>query len=156
MRFEHAAGDQVVEQARKGGVELGEQGVLERGEVVAVGVPGGVGVGRPRDARDARAGLDQPSGEQHALAVDVPAVAVAGARVLAIDAEGVANRRRSQNVEGAGLKAVEVAKPPVSVQARVRPAQAAASSRRPCSLAGVDPGGRSTARACRSRRRSGP
>ena len=63
----------------------GRSVVLELGEVVAVRVPGGVGVGRPGDAGDARAGLDQPAGEQDALAVDVPAVAVAGARVFAVD-----------------------------------------------------------------------
>ena len=59
---EHAAGDQVVEQARDGRVELRKEGVFERGEVVAVRIPGGIGVGRPGDAGDADAGLDQAAG----------------------------------------------------------------------------------------------
>ena len=127
---------------RQGRVELGQQGFLQGLEVIAVSVPGRVGVGSPGDAGDPHAGLDQPACQQDALAVDVATVTVAGARVLAVDPDGVAHGRRGQEVEGPGLEAVEVAKALVAAAGRAagprarRPAAAARVSR-----AGLTSGG---------------
>src|SRR5262249_45493877 len=100
---EQAAGVEVFDQARHGRIQLGKERILQADEVVAVRVPRGVGVGGPGDRDDAGAGLDQPAGEEARLAVDVPAVAVAGPRVLAVDPEGLAGGGRGDQVEGAGL-----------------------------------------------------
>ena len=81
---------------------------------MTVRVPGRVGVGGPGDAGDAHAGLDQPSCQEHALAVDVPAVAIAGARVFAVDADRASDRGRRQEVEGLGLESIEVPEPLVA------------------------------------------
>ena len=102
------------------------------------------------------AGLDQPSAQEHALAVDIPAVAVAGARVFAVDSNRLANRRRIEQVEGAGLKAIEVSETLVALEAGRATRQAA----RPAAWRSVQSSrvrrrGAAKARACRSRRRSG-
>ena len=56
VAFESARA-QVVQQAADGGIKLRQKLVLQLREVPAMRVPGGVRVGRPRDAGQARPGL---------------------------------------------------------------------------------------------------
>ncbi len=120
--FEHPAHDQVFQQAGEGRVELRKQLILEGLEVVAVGVPCGVGVGRPGDAGHAGPGLDEPPREQDAVAVDIPAVAIPGPGIFPVDPEGILGRGRGEQVVGACLESAQVAKASMAFQAGREPA----------------------------------
>ena len=104
-------------------------------------VPGGVGVGRPRDAGDPRAGLDQPPRQEHALAVDVAAVGIAQAGVLAVELERAPGRRGGEQIERPGLEAVHLLEPPVARACRPHRATPARSRLRPLNRAGPTPSG---------------
>ena len=103
---EHAAAVEVVEECGEAEVGGGHEAVLELVEVIAVGVPEVDAVVVPVDGDEWDAGLDQATGEEEALAVDVAAVAVAQAGVFAVDVEGASGLGRGEGVDGAGLEAV--------------------------------------------------
>ena len=128
--FQHAAIRPGRQEARHRRVELRQQFVLELGEVVAVRVPGGVGVRCPGDAGDARAGLDQPPRQQHALTVDVAAVAVAHRGRLAVELKRLLGRWRGEQVEGPGLEAVHLPGGRFAVRPPRRSRRAGARGRR--------------------------
>src|ERR1700732_4389581 len=71
-------------------------------------VPGGVGVGRPGDASDARACLDQATRQENALAINIAAIGIADCRRLLIELERLAGGRGSEQVKGFRLKSVHV------------------------------------------------
>ncbi len=106
--LQQAACVEVVEERRECRIELWEQFPLKFLEVIAVRVPGCIGVGRPRHTRDARAGLDQAAREQDALAVYVAAVGIAEFGWLAVNADGLAHRGSCEQVVRLGTNAVEV------------------------------------------------
>ena len=86
QRFvEQAASIQVVEQGGETLVGRGHQAVLELIEIVAVRIPEVLSVVVPVDRHQADARLDEPARQQQALAVDVPAVAVAESGVFPIE-----------------------------------------------------------------------
>ena len=77
MLIRSAALGQVFNQAAAGSIELRQQGGLELLKVPAMRVPRCVGIGSPRHGDEPRASFNQPSRQQHALAVNVAAIAVA-------------------------------------------------------------------------------
>ena len=85
-------------------VGRGHEAVLEVVEVVGMRVPEVLAVVVPVDRHQADPRLDEPAGEQEALAVDVSAVAVAGLGVFAVEPEGAAGlgRGRGRRRRGPG------------------------------------------------------
>ena len=104
-RVEPADALQVVDQGREGVVELGDQLVLLELALV-VGVPAGaveeVQVVRDLDEPDAR--LDQPPGQQAALA-ELAAVRRRGGRRLAVELEDPRERRAAESRAASRLAA---------------------------------------------------
>ena len=93
---------QVGKQARETPVEHGAGSVAKPVGQVHVVVPRvvvGVGNLRPDDLDDLRAGLDQPAGQQAALAEGVPAVQVAGLGRLGLEVEGITGTSRNDEAD---------------------------------------------------------
>src|SRR5271157_914764 len=93
---------QVGKQPRETLVEHGAGSVAHPVGQVHVVVPRvvvGVGNLRPDDLDNLRAGLDQPAGEQAALAERVPAVQVAGLGRLGLEVEGITGTSRNDEAE---------------------------------------------------------
>ncbi len=75
----------ILGQRRHGAIEFGQQFVFELGEVVAVRVPAAAGL----NLHERDAGLDEPPGQQAALAQVVAAVVVAQPSIFGSDVKGL-------------------------------------------------------------------
>ncbi len=74
---QEAALGEIVQERDERGFRRRQEVVLEAMEIVAVRVPERVAVVVPVDRNQRHAALDKPAGEEHALPVDIPPVAVA-------------------------------------------------------------------------------
>ena len=108
---EQAAAVEVFQQGREALVGRRHQTILQMVEIFAVGVPEVLSVVVPVDRHQPDARFDQAAAQQEALTMNVPAVAIAQLRVLAIDLERPSRLGGDEAVERFLLVAVPRPRP---------------------------------------------